>query len=131
MAKYNQRVVFYDAFAGPGEYKGDEPGSPMIALQTLLNHDSFATMSQTEFLFLFNEQDAGCAEHLNGMVAELRESRKPWPANVKIGITNATFIELTTDMLTTSTAETSISRPPSPSSIPSASKPPRCQYCSG
>ncbi len=34
-----------------------------------------------------------------GLVAELRESRKPWPTNVNVGITNATFIELTTEML--------------------------------
>jgi three-Cys-motif partner protein len=99
IAKYNARVVFYDAFAGPGEYEGAEAGSPMIALHTLIDHDAFATMSQTEFLLLFNEQDAACAEHLEGLVAELRESRKPWPTNVKVGITNTTFIELTTDML--------------------------------
>jgi three-Cys-motif partner protein len=99
MAKYNGRVMYYDAFAGPGEYKGGEPGSPMIALRTLIDHDSFATMRGTEFFFLFNEQDAGCAEHLDGLVAELRESRKPWPTNVNVGITSATFIDLTTEML--------------------------------
>ena len=99
MAKYNGRVMYYDAFAGPGEYKGGEPGSPIIALQTLIDHDAFATMRRTEFFLLFNEQDAGCAAHLEGLVAELRESRKPWPANVNVDITNATFIELTTGML--------------------------------
>jgi three-Cys-motif partner protein len=99
MAKYNRRVMYYDAFAGPGEYEGGEPGSPMIALRTLVDHDSFATMRGTEFFFLFNEQDAACAEHLDGLVAELRESRKPWPANVNVAITSATFIELTTGML--------------------------------
>lgn len=99
IAKYNRRVVYYDAFAGPGEYKDHEPGSPIIALQTLIDHDAFAAMSQTEFLVLFNEHDAGCAEHLEELVAELRESRKPWPENVKINIFNATFIELTTDLV--------------------------------
>lgn len=99
IAKYNRRVVFYDAFAGPGTYKADEPGSPMIALQTLIDHDAFSAMRQTQFLMLFNEQDSGCAEHLGGVVAALRASHQPWPANVKIGITNATFIEYTNDML--------------------------------
>jgi len=98
MAKYNQRVMFYDAFAGPGEYTGGEVGSPMIALQTLLDHDHFAAMRQTEFFLLFNEQDAACAAHLDGLVTEFREARKPWPPNVMIGINNATFIELTTEM---------------------------------
>jgi three-Cys-motif partner protein len=99
MAKYNGRVLYYDAFAGPGEYKDGDPGSPMIALHTLIDHDAFAAMGQTEFFFLFNEQDAGCAEHLAGLVAELRESRKPWPANVKVDITSTTFIDLTTEIL--------------------------------
>jgi three-Cys-motif partner protein len=98
MAKYNQRVMFYDAFAGPGEYTGGELGSPMIALQTLLDHDHFASMRQTEFFLLFNEQDAACADHLDGLVTEFSEARKPWPPNVMTGITNATFIELTTEM---------------------------------
>jgi three-Cys-motif partner protein len=70
----------------------------MIALQTLLDHDHFAAMRQTEFFLLFNEQDAACAAHLDGLVTEFREARKPWPPNVMIGITNATFIELTTEM---------------------------------
>ena len=55
-------------------------------------------MRQTEFFLLFNEQDAACAAHLDGLVTEFREARKPWPPNVMIGITNATFIELTTEM---------------------------------
>jgi three-Cys-motif partner protein len=99
IAKYNGRVVFYDAFAGPGEYKGGEPGSPMIALHTLIDHGSLAAMGQTKFYLLFNEQDAACAEHLEGLVDELRESRKPWPTNIEVGITCSTFIELTTEML--------------------------------
>ncbi len=99
MAKYNRRVIFYDAFAGPGEYLGDKPGSPMIALQTLVDHDYFAAMHHTEFFLLFNEDDAGCAEHLQDQVDEFRKARQPWPANVKVGITNSTFIELTTEML--------------------------------
>jgi len=100
MAKFNRRILYYDAFAGPGEYKGGEPGSPVIALRTLIDHDAFPTMGNTTFLFLFNEQDPLCAEHLDEVVTELRESRQPWPANVPPPmITNDTFIELTTEML--------------------------------
>ena len=56
-------------------------------------------MANTEFLFIFNEQDVGCAAHLQELVSELQRSHQPWPANVKIHLTNSTFIELTTDML--------------------------------
>ena len=31
MRKHNGRVLFIDAFAGPGEYAEGEPGSPVIA----------------------------------------------------------------------------------------------------
>lgn len=99
ISKYNARVVFYDAFAGPGEYEGGEDGSPIIALKTLIDHDAFDKLTSTEFLLLFNESDTPCAEHLEERVEAVRATRQPWPANVKIGITNATFIELTTEML--------------------------------
>lgn len=99
IAKYNQHMVYYDAFSGPGQYKGNVDGSPMIALKTLIDHDAFAAMSRTEFFFLFNEQDTVCAEYLAGLVSQFQETRKPWPKNVKVGITNTTFIELTTEML--------------------------------
>lgn len=99
MAKYNRRVVYYDAFTGPGQYKGGDPGSPIIALRTLIDHKYFDTLGNTEFIFLFNEADEGCAAHLQGLVDELRESRKPWPPNVKYYISNQTFIDVTTEML--------------------------------
>lgn len=98
MSKYNSRVMYYDAFAGPGEYKGGKPGSPLIALQTLINHDAFAAMRSTEFIFLFNEQDAACIEHLRGLVTKIREAHKPWPENIKIGISHSSFIKLTTNL---------------------------------
>lgn len=99
IAKYNRRVIYYDAFAGPGKYKGGEDGSPIIALKTLVNHDAFASMSGTEFLFLFNEQHDGCSENLAKIVDEFKASHQPWPENVKFGIMNNSFIELTTEML--------------------------------
>jgi three-Cys-motif partner protein len=38
LTSWNGRVLFVDAFAGPGEYSGGEPGSPVIALRALINH---------------------------------------------------------------------------------------------
>jgi three-Cys-motif partner protein len=99
MARYNARMVYYDAFAGAGAYQHNKDGSPIIALKTLMNHDHFAAMKNAEFLLLFNEQDAGCAEYLRGLINELRARWQPWPRNVKIGLTNATFIEFTNEML--------------------------------
>jgi len=99
IARYNKRVVYYDAFAGPGQYKGGDPGSPIIALETLIDHYASAAMGDTEFYLLFNEQDQGCAQYLQDLVTKLQASRAPWPRNVKVGITNSTFIELTSEMV--------------------------------
>lgn len=99
LAKFNRRLFYYDAFAGPGKYKSGDDGSPIIALKTLIFHDYFTSMSTTEFVFLFNEQDEGCAEHLEDLISELKEANKPWPANVRVGVTNSTFIDLTNDLL--------------------------------
>jgi three-Cys-motif partner protein len=99
LAKYNRRIFYYDAFSGPGKYNSGEDGSPIIALKTLIYHDYFSEMASTEFVFLFNEQDGACADHLENLIDELKKANKPWPTNVRVGVTNATFIELTNDML--------------------------------
>lgn len=99
MAKYNRRVIYYDAFAGPGRYKDGEPGSPIIVLQTLVEHNAFSSMATTEFVFLFNEHDPGCAENLGTLVEQFKAAHQPWPTNVVIEISNATFIDLTASVL--------------------------------
>lgn len=53
------RVTYLDAFAGPGVYKGGEPGSPMFTLDRLLNHGSRARMnlSRGRVALAFIERD--------------------------------------------------------------------------
>ena len=38
MTRWNGRVVYVDGFAGPGQYKGGEEGSPVIALKAAVEH---------------------------------------------------------------------------------------------
>jgi len=54
---FNRRVIFLDGFAGPGIYAGGEQGSPLIALDVLVNHASFHKLKDTEFVFIFVEAD--------------------------------------------------------------------------
>src|SRR4051794_498002 len=54
---WHKRVVFLDGFAGPGIYRGGEPGSPVIALDALVNHGRFDKLQRTQFVFLFVEAD--------------------------------------------------------------------------
>lgn len=63
-----KRVTYLDAFAGPGEYKGGEPGSPVFALDDLLHHASVQQMqlSRDRVHLLFMEKRRDRFEHLQG-----------------------------------------------------------------
>ncbi len=93
MTKWNGRVLFIDAFAGPGEYSGGEPGSPVIALRALLNHCAMRHRSN-EVNFLFIEKDPDRCAHLDGI---LRINQ--FPANCSYKVINSTFDETVTDVL--------------------------------
>ena len=55
LTSWNGRVLFIDAFAGPGEYSGGEEGSPVIALRALMITAPWNQM-QSEINYLFIEQ---------------------------------------------------------------------------
>lgn len=95
----HSRLVYYDAFAGPGRYKGGEDGSPMIALKALVEHNAFNRMGGKEFVLLFNEQDGPCASHLQMLVDEYVAGHQPWPKNVSVHVDNKTFVTLTTEII--------------------------------
>ena len=40
MGNRNQRILFIDGFAGPGEYEGGEEGSPLVAMRVLAEHSA-------------------------------------------------------------------------------------------
>jgi len=62
-----ERIVFIDGFAGPGEYDGGQPGSPLIALRALRDHASVARFT-AEVKYLFVESRRDRAEHLEALV---------------------------------------------------------------
>ena len=68
MTAHNERVIILNGFAGPGEYMGGEPGSPIIAIDTLLSH-SYAGLRSHEVEFLFIEKDPERCEHLKLLLA--------------------------------------------------------------
>jgi len=65
-----ERVTYVDAFAGPGEYQGGEDGSPVLALDRLLNHESRARMnlSRDRVTLIFIEGDAARCRHLSELL---------------------------------------------------------------
>jgi three-Cys-motif partner protein len=93
MTKYNGRVIVLDGFAGPGEYSEGEPGSPLIAIHTWLEH-AYSPMQQQEVLFLFIERDHQRCAHLQQLLA----TRYP-AQQVRYQIFEGTFDETLSGLL--------------------------------
>lgn len=89
---HDRRVIYLDAFAGPGRYKGGEPGSPIIALETLVNHDSFRKFKDTKFQMIFVESDAARVSNLNAEIDDFwKNYANGKPVNVEVFVEHATF----------------------------------------
>lgn len=95
IGKSNERMVFIDGFAGPGVYDGGEPGSPLIALRTYLDHRSRSSF-RAEAVFLFVDGDRRRTEHLSRVIDVLRPEL---PSNVIVRVETGKFDETMTAML--------------------------------
>ncbi len=73
LLSWNKRVVYVDAFAGPGEYENGEDGSPIVALKAAADHRYQRSISRegAELVFYFIECDraryANLCKCLDGM----------------------------------------------------------------
>lgn len=68
LSKNSGRLVYLDGFAGPGIYEGDEFGSPIIAMKTVIEHslrDRFK-----EIVFAFIEKDKIRAAKLKEVISD-------------------------------------------------------------
>ena len=86
MSKFSGRVIYLDGFAGPGIYQGGEPGSPVIALQTAIDHKLRPNFQ--EIVFVFIEKDSQRAEILE---KELNVKFTELPGNMKFQVIGAEF----------------------------------------
>jgi three-Cys-motif partner protein len=62
-------LLFVDAFAGPGEYSTGEPGSPLVALNAVLNHTR-ELQKPVRFKFIESRKDR--FDHLRSRIATER-----------------------------------------------------------
>lgn len=69
LGTYNRRIVYIDGFCGPGQYKGGEPGSPIIALQEAINHKQRLAGIEVSFLFLDERLDR--ISHLENQIGQI------------------------------------------------------------
>jgi len=99
LSKYNGRIIFLDGFAGPGIYKGGEPGSPTVAINTLLDHNYELERNNCEFLLVFNEQEDKRYEVLKEIVNELKKEN--WPSHVKVEVLKKNFQDMAQELVST------------------------------
>jgi three-Cys-motif partner protein len=85
LSKYNKRIVYIDGFSGPGEYKGGEDGSPIIALNVAKDH---IIDLKAEIVFWFIEKEEKRCTHLRGLIDTIET-----PKNFVINVECSTFDE--------------------------------------
>lgn len=94
LGRTSNRIVFLDGFAGPGIYKGGEKGSPIIAIQTALDHPALKFIAEIRFLFI--ESDIKRSKILE----EVIEQEFPdLPSNMYVKVVSGDFVESLTETL--------------------------------
>ncbi len=76
----HEGVNYLDAFAGPGEYRGHEPGSPIIVLEGARDHKFASAVRGVTFAFIEKRKDR--RDHLDDLI-KARLSSKPLPPTWK------------------------------------------------
>ena len=89
------RIVFIDGFAGPGEYSRGEPGSPIIALRALKEHVATAKFS-AEVKYVFVELEEDRVRHLEKLVDA---EKKDLPARCDVLVVKGRFDATMTTLL--------------------------------
>lgn len=87
LGKRSQTMNYIDAFAGPGIYKGGQPGSPVIAIDTARQH---VMRPKGKVNFLFIEKDGDRARILAEQLAE-RFPAGSLPAGWEYSVENEEF----------------------------------------
>jgi len=96
------QLNYLDAFAGPGIYSDNSPGSPIVALKSLVENPSFPNWRNVTFFFLFVDEDREVIESLSNEVDTFWKDRvEGQPTNVRVAIELKTFEELTTGLKAT------------------------------
>lgn len=75
-----KKLNYIDGFSGPGEYLSNEKGSPIIAVESVIEHN---LNLNCEINFLFIEKDKKRCNHLKKFLSNLNLPQKP-KINIKI-----------------------------------------------
>jgi three-Cys-motif partner protein len=82
LSKWHGRVIYIDCHAGRGLHASGQPGSPLVALKTLITHHHLPRILQSaEVCFLFIERDSTNKKELEAHLAT-----HPLPAKIKVEV---------------------------------------------
>jgi three-Cys-motif partner protein len=73
MLQKHEQIRFIDGFAGPGEYKGHQPGSPIIAIDALRRSVSTREHMNNVAFWFIDDHERRCG-HLYGEIRKLQRS---------------------------------------------------------
>lgn len=77
-----------DCHAGRGRHKTGDPGSPLVAIKTFLDHNAKEEiLSNSEIRFLFFEKNQGCCELLEKEIEDMR----PFPEDMYYKVINSDY----------------------------------------
>jgi three-Cys-motif partner protein len=92
LATTQRRLLYIDGFAGPGEYQGGAPGSPLVILNAARDH-RFKFTSELVCVFIESRKDR--YDHLLGL---LDKTNSTLPRNIKFQAIHGTFNEQLTQI---------------------------------
>lgn len=92
LGKWDRRIIYMDGFCGPGRYSNGESGSPLIAIETAMDHQS--RLANREVIFVFVDEREDRLEHLEGEIVDISP-----PANFKPVIHRGEFHRVLSDAL--------------------------------
>jgi three-Cys-motif partner protein len=93
MASWNERVVYIDGFAGPGQYSLGEDGSPIVVLKAARDH---TYPIKGELVCIFVEEDPERYKHLKNLLDGLSSTL---PTRIKWEVVHGRFDEQLTTTL--------------------------------
>jgi three-Cys-motif partner protein len=85
LGRFNSRLLYIDAFAGPGEYSKGEDGSPLVVLKAARDHTVKFT-SELECIFVESTHERFC--HLVKLLDRIKPSLRP---NIRFRALEGTF----------------------------------------
>lgn len=96
LGRWNDRLLFVDGFAGPGQYEAGEPGSPLIALDCIRRHKEQGEriLRDVEVVLLFIEDKVARAKHLESLLKQER-----LPSHTSYNVWQGTFQDHMNDLL--------------------------------